>query len=350
MRPWKRIPNLRVDMDAYAPGVRLGDVEHFRLNNGQVSGVYREAIALQIWGALGYPVPRTSFAWVEAPNQWGEDIRVPYTLVEVYKSSFCDHAIEGGCVNMWESAGDLESLAGQCQLDECDETRLTELVEAANKAPSGPGFTAALAEWIDWDAYRTFQCLSWITATGDDYVHNANNTVLVERADGKMQLLPYSVDISAGQEWYPEVSLRGFTRLAAGCQQEPECWSALLARCDELLTQIATMDVVASVVAPTIELVAKAGMERERDDERARFLLAWYAEREAALRADPVWTSAVCTSDLDCADREDGLTMCDPSFGICVAPHWGCPDKCPDGWYCAPWGECAPLGEDDQPR
>ena len=339
-RPWKRIPNLRIDMDEFQPGLRIDEVEHLRLNNGQVGGIYREAIALRLWGALGYPVPRTSFTWVEAPNQWGEEVRVPYTMVEVYKPAWCDRSMPG-CRNVWEGPGDIESMPGQCQFAACEEDRLMGLIELLAWTPPGPGFTAATEEWIDWDAFRTFQCLSWITATGDDYIHNNNNLVLVERDDGRFQLLPYSVDISAGQSWYPEVSLMGWSRLSSGCQNDPDCWGALLDRCDALLDAYDAMDVVGTIVDPVIAAVEAAGMVRAGDPARAEELRSWYAWRSAALRADPVWEAQPCADHETCEAREDGKTYCD---GVCTEPPPDCTfEPCPDGFWCDEFGACHPF-------
>jgi hypothetical protein len=38
-----------------------------------------------------------------------------------------------------------------------------------------------------------------VLATGDDAVHRMNNDVLVERAHGPFQFVPFSVDISLAQ-------------------------------------------------------------------------------------------------------------------------------------------------------
>ena len=339
-RPWDRIPNLRVDMDEFQPGLRVGGVENYRLNNGQVSGIYREAIAARVWRALGYAALRSGFAWGEAPNQWGDTTRVPYTLMEVYKPGWCEHAMPG-CRNMWEAPGDIYALPGQCQFDECEESRLKDLIDLLWTTPYGAGFTDATKDWIDWEEFRSFQCLSWITGTGDDYLHNTNNLVLVERDDGKFQLLPYSIDISAGQSWYPDVKLMGHSHLARGCQLDPVCWEALLDRCDVLLDELDEMDVVATIVEPTIAEVADAGMERAGDDFRADELRTWYGERADDLRDDPVWDWTPCQEDEDCAEDPDGDTECQ---GICVEPGSTCFDiGCPDGFWCDEFGECQPF-------
>lgn len=340
-RPWKRIPNLRVDVDEFQEGQTLDGVEHVRLNNGQVGGIYREAIALRVWDALGYTVLRSSHVWVRAPNQWGAEVRVPYTVVEVYKPDWCARSMPSGCGNIWESVGELDSLPGQCQFDDCDDRRLEQLIDQVAVTSYGPGFAAALDEWIDWDAFRSFQCLSWITATGDDYLHNNNNLVVVERGDGKFQLLPYSIDISAGQEWYPDVKLIGSSKLATGCQNDPTCWQALLGRCDQLLDDYEQLDVVATIVDPVVTGVAHAGMNRQGDDSRGEEVRDWYRARAAELRADSIWDATPCLGPETCADRDDGKTDCQ---GVCVEPGENCwEDGCPDGYWCSKSGECIPF-------
>lgn len=316
-RPWARIPNFRLDMDEFTPGQQLAGYEHLRLNNGQVSGIYREAIANRVWATLGYPTPRIGFAWAEAPGQWGT-IRVPYTLVEVYKRAWCERAFgAGNCKNMWEGVGSFRDVARHCQINNCENTRMDEMVSVLENTPMTPGYEAALAPYIDWDAYRSFQCLSWITGTGDDLVHNNNNIVPVERADGKFQFLPYSIDISAGQQWYPQVGLLGQTPLAMGCQNDPQCWRAMLARCDALLTAFEQARVVETIVDPVVAEVARFGMEREGDTARAELLRAWYGNRAAELRSDPVWTQQPCLTQETCAALGDERTVC---TGICVPP------------------------------
>ena len=305
-RPWSGIPNIRVDTGKVEDGLKIDGFEDFRFNNGQVGGIYREAIALRLWDAMGYATPETTFAWVEAPQQWGED-RVPMTQVEVYKHKWCDREIPGGCVNLWESVGEPFYFGGDpsaCQVDQCDGTRLNDLQNVVNTTPFGPGYTAALSSFVDWDKFRDFMCLSWISNTGDDYVHNNNNVVVVERDDGRIQLHPYSVDISAAQEWYPNTPLMGTSTFARGCQTDPECWDALLVRCDEMLDQYDTLDVPATIVQPVLDMVESNGMMRAGDDERAAFVLDWYTSRADKLRTDEVWNVTPCLDDTGCAAQE----------------------------------------------
>jgi hypothetical protein len=285
-RPWTEssLPNFKIDSDEFTEGNRIGGVKHFRLNNAIVGSIFREKLTLDLYAKLGYPAPRASYAWVQS-SVWGPDIDVPYIVVESYKPAFCkqrEAELQGGCVNMWEFAGDLGS--GQlgyeesCQFSECDPTRALEFEQVAVETPQGPGFKAALADWLDWDAFHRFQCLSWILATGDDVLHNSNNFVMMERADGKFQHLPYSIDISLGQEWYPEVSLAGGSLLARGCQSDPECWDDTIAECDDLVGKFIATNPIA-MLDQTYALLSEQGMLRDGDEGRYRTLSTYLARR-----------------------------------------------------------------------
>ena len=332
-RTWAHIPNLRVDTNQFTMGNTLAGYEHLRLNNGQVGSIYREAIAHRVWRALGYYGSQTNFVWAEAPNQWGATVSVPYTLIEVYKEGWCEAYMPGGsCPNMWEGYGGIRALVGQCQIGTCDDTPLIALADRVDATAPGAGFTAATADLVDWDDWRTFQCLSWITGTGDDYIHNMNNLVIVESLDGRMHFLPYSIDISAAQEWYSDTHLLGFSELASGCQNDPACWPALLDRCDQLITAFDDLDVPATIVDPVIDAVASAGMVREGDEDRAAFVRDWYATRSTTLRNDPVWDQTPCIDDSGCVGNLDGLTYCQQ---YCRPPLEACVEgACPDGFWC----------------
>ena len=139
----------------------------------------------------GSPPPRETVTEVVAAAVTAlQEADVPYVVVEAYKPQFCklrEAELGGGCVNMWEFYGDIGSgmlgFEDSCQFSECDSTRGLEFEEAVAYTPQGEGFKEALSEWLDWDAFHRFQCLSWILETGDDALHNMNNVLLVERVD-----------------------------------------------------------------------------------------------------------------------------------------------------------------------
>lgn len=327
-RPWTEssLPNFKLDADEFVEGNSIGGVKHMRLNNAVVGSIYRERLAFDMYRALGYPAPRVTYAWVSG-SVWGPDIDVPYLAVESYKPQFCKQRgaeLGGGCVNMWEFYGDFGygvlGQADSCQFSECDATRALELEEAVVTAPQGEGFKAALSDWIDWDAFHRFQCLSWIIETPDDYIHALNNVVLVERADGKFQFLPYSVDFSFDHEWGPSADLAGSSLLAWGCQSDPACWADTIAACELLVDAYAAADPAGMLDAIHAELT-QADMLRDGDEARYTALRKGLERRLTEL-----------PTELEL--NRDGAY-----FNYCPYPYEMCGDSC------VYMGEC-PICED----
>ena len=295
-RPWTEstLPNIRVDVDDFVKESSIDGFEHLRFNNALVGSIFREKFAFDYYREMGYPAPFAGYGWV-SNSIWGEGIEVPYVVVEVYKRNFCNQRLDyfgGECPNMWEFYGDfgygwwgyggggIFDNPDNCQFDTCDSTRAMELEYAVTNTPAGPGFKDTLSEYVDWDAFHDFQCLSWIFATGDDTFHNNNNVVIVERPDGKFQWLPYSVDISFGQEWYRYVQLPGQNAMARGCQADPDCWADTIAACDVMLDKFVASDPVARLDALYNEL-DEAGMLRSGDDDRYQDMRGYIEERLA---------------------------------------------------------------------
>ncbi|MES1187831.1 MAG: CotH kinase family protein [Myxococcales bacterium] len=311
---------------------------HLRFNNAQVGSIFREWLSLALYRELDYPAPQATFAWV-ASNVWGKNVRVPMVLVERYKRKFCTRFPELGdkCENMWEFAGDFAQGNGgpipipvdkggpvpgvgqsifddpnNCQFDKCDSTRVKELEQLLVETPPGDGFEQATADYIDWPAFQRFQCLSWVLATGDDALHNSNNVVLAEGADGKFRYLPYSTDISLGQEWYSVVALPGNNRIAQGCQGEDKCWQETIAVCEDVIGKFTALDPI-GMLDDVHQKLGDAGMLRSGDEARYDFLHAWF---EGRLRDLP--------TELD--SYRDGVSQCpkgqvDCGSGICDFPE-----------------------------
>ena len=292
LRPWNgaSIPNVKIDMDEFQDKLRLGGEEHFRLNNGQVGSIFREQLAHRLYRALGYPALKTSFAFFGS-NVWGPGVWIPMVLTEVYKGKFCrDNAdlLGGQCANMWEFAGDLGMDVlpeGSCKLKECDDTRANELHTRILQAPEGAGFAAALEDLVDWPRFHEFQCLSWILWTGDDALHNSNNNLVVERDDGRLLWLPYSVDISMGQDWYRDVTLYGTNLLSVRCQQDPDCWAATMSTCGKLVADFDALD-PEKLLDETQATLTSLGMMRDGDEARAKELRKWLVQRQLDLPAE----------------------------------------------------------------
>lgn len=383
-RTWNlgSIPNLHIDANQFEKGSRIGSFEHIRLNNALVGSIFRETIAHRIYRELGYPALRASYAMLGS-NVWGDDVWVPMTLIEVYKRRFCEDnaaALGGDCTNMWEFEGDIGAQGVQggvaapegealpknvCQVKDCDNARLLALRDALRKTPRAPGFAAALGELIDWDRFHQFQCLGWIMATGDDALHNGNNTLIVEREDGKLVFAPYSIDISAGQAQYPVVPLLGSTSLPVGCQADPACWSATVQSCEALIAKFDALD-PERFVDEAVTALTDLGMMRDGDDTRAAQMRAWLVKRQTDLgaeleryRAIPDVTGTCpealmlcgdggCGSADACEQRkcQPGMSFCDV-WQRCVFEGSGCP-TCEDPAapvYCAPVSACVASKE-----
>jgi hypothetical protein len=301
------IPNLNIDADQFVKDQRVAGYEHLRFNNGQVGSIFRERLTTELYRLLGYQAPLSNYAWVSS-NVWGPDVAIPYILVERYKQAFCrryETEFGGGCVNMWEFVGDFNGGFGggpkgpfpepgpggeyslfddpnNCQLDTCESSRVKELEAKLRTVPRGEGFKVALEEYIDWPAYHRFQCLSYVLGTGDDALHNTNNVVLVERMDGKFQYLPYSVDISLGQDWYPYTPLTGTNLLSIGCQQDKVCWADTIAVCEDVIADFENLE-PNKLLKKIYDDLDTNGMLRGGDQGRYEFLDAWFTDRIAKL-------------------------------------------------------------------
>jgi hypothetical protein len=353
-RTWDflHIPNIRVDTNQFEADKRIDGFEHLRFNNGLVGSIFREGLAHRIYRELGYAGLRSSWAFVGS-NVWGHDVWVPTVLIEVYKKKFCKNNQEllgGGCENMWEFPGTIGDQVGAvipdsaCQVSECDHSRLEELNDVIAATPIGPGVKDALDELLDWDRFHQFQCLSWIMWTGDDPLHNGNNNLIIERDDGKFVWAPYSIDISAGQDWYTHVPLTGTSPLAVRCQADPECWADTVATCEDLIEKFDDLD-PEQLVDDALETLGDLGMLRSGDERRAEELRAWYVERQENLPDElerfrylpdefgncaeglELCGDGGCGTPEQCAERvcEFGSVWCE-SKDACVDTRW---DTCP---------------------
>jgi hypothetical protein len=326
-RPWteRSLPSLNLDSNEFVDKQRIGGFEHLRFNNAQIGGIFREYLAIELYRELGYPSPLTNFGWVSS-NVWGGDVQVPYVLVERYKRSFCARgdAFGGKCENMWEFQGDFGwgedpnqnpgpfpprgggasvfDDPNNCQFSKCTSTHVKELEQLLRETPDGDGFKAATEELIDWPAFHRFQCLSWTLATGDDALHNQNNVVLAERADGKFQFLPYSVDFSLGNWWSP-VPLAGMNRIALGCQADKQCWDDTIATCEDVLADFENAK-PAEMLDDLYDLLHEEGMLRPGDEGRYAVMREWLDGRLEVL-----------TKELE--ENRAGPNLCSDGFVFC---------------------------------
>jgi hypothetical protein len=279
------LPNLSVDVGAFKPGQQIGGLERLRLHSNVTGNIFREKLMLDLFSKLGYAAPRAKYAWVSS-TVWGADIAVPYLVVEAYDRRFCQRPeqLGGGCTHIWEMVGDLGfggfASPEHCRTGSCDPERALALDLKVLQTPAGEGYQAALASSLDWEAFHQFQCLSWILAGGQDALKSAlfSRLVFAERADGKFQYLPASLEVSLGHESAPKVLLPGFNALATGCQSDPQCWAETIRTCEGLLTDFAAADPINMLRGIYAELEA-LGMLRAGDEARYQELVGYLTRR-----------------------------------------------------------------------
>lgn len=293
-KPWINIPNLKLDVGEFQDLKFPDGDKNIRFNNGQAdSTIVREAVALRIWRALGYPAPRTSFAKTQS-NVWDTEVRVgafaAHVMVETYKKAFFKRSVPTA-VHVWEGSGDPFDggwYDTECQWtdeDDCDDLALGEIVAAVESVPLGDGFMQATADVLDWPSIHDNQCISALTGTGDDWIHNSNNVVIVLREDGKIMYLPYSTDISGNHPWYQDVQYEGTAFLTRACQSDQECLTAALDRCDAIIDAFEALDVPTSIVGERCDALEDAGLKRAPDGPVCTKMASWYGGRAAEVRA-----------------------------------------------------------------
>jgi len=306
------IPNLSLDSNEFVDGEYFDYatlLDHGRLNNESVGSMIGEPLALSIWDAMGYAVPRTSYAYVGGTPWQDDQILIPYAFVEVYKPAFCaDHAdfFGGGCTNIWEwysydfSAANVAMINENCETHGgCTTDRLTEFATAVDDNLYQPGFEEATAAYFDWPAFQTEMCLSWYAQTGDDYVHNLNNIVLIEGDDGLFRVMPWSTDINAGLGWggaWTGMDLWGWSNMSLGCEYDPTCYQETIATCTDVIDRVEVLDVANTILPGLYDRLQAAaapwgndggdGMLRSPDAGEYSTAYSFYSERAELARAE----------------------------------------------------------------
>lgn len=324
------IPNIALDMDEAQDNLTLNGVEYMRFNNGQIGSIFREAVTLEIFKELGYPAPKTSFNWLMS-NEWPEGTMIPYTTVQPYKRDWCEQnadSLGGGCTNMWEGVGDLTtdwvvSLEEECQLSECSNTRLNEAATTISDSLYSSNFQELTSEYLDWSDIHVHQCIDWMLWIGDDYYHNYNNVVVVERPDGKLMLLPYSTDISLGQDWYQNTELYGWSAIPMGCQWDNTCWADTIATCQDTIDAFQALNPTQILDNVYARLEAQ-GMLRSGDEGRYTSLWAWLDDRATeGVLEEELETYRMSWRDMNCGSAGDTAGSSDTGSEAPAPPPGG---------------------------
>jgi len=312
--PWTSttIPNLSLDSNEFESGQYFDytiNMDHLRLNNGQVGSLFGEPMAFELWHSVGYAISRYSFGFLGGTPYQNAEILIPMVVVEVYKPSFCNRNADffgGGCTNIWEwygndiSAGSVATINQGCEMSGgCVTDRLTEFATEVDEHLYSSDFEEATAPYFDWPAFQTQMCMSWFAQTGDDYIHNWNNIVLIEGQDGLFRIMPYSVDINAGLAWggaWTGMDLWGGTSMSNGCRYDETCFYETIDTCRDLLDQMEILDPANTILEDLYTRLESAtapwgndggdGMLRSADDNQYAVAYSFYSTRVEDARAE----------------------------------------------------------------
>ena len=167
--------------------------------------------------------------------------------------------------------------------------------------------------------------------------------MIIQRDDGKMIWAPYSVDISAGQDWYTGTPLTGDNSIARGCQSDPQCWADTISTCEKLIAKFDKLN-PEKIVDQTKKLLGDLDMMRDGDAARAKSLREWYVQRQTELSGELERYRYLPDQNNECPD---GLELCgiggDDYYGQqscgteeqCV--EWRCPVRAK---WCESFSQC----------
>ncbi len=301
-RPWLYIPTLSLDSGEFEPQ-KFGEGDsQLRFQNGQGGRtIIREAVALRIWQAMGFPVPENSFVKTQS-NVWDTAIKpgtwAAHLLMQRYKKTFFDQQMPD-VVHVWEGEGDpfaAKTLAaGWTEVDcewsseeDCDDKALQTVVSKVRAAPAGADFYKITSSLIDWPSVHAFQCLSALTDTSKDWIHDSDSVVLALSAKGQVRYLPKNLDRSGGvyaDEGKP-TSYRGAAYLLKRCEADPDCVAAGVAVCSDLLDDFEQLDASQSIVEERCSTLEALDLAREGDGEACTQMKKYYKEAAARVREE----------------------------------------------------------------
>ncbi len=301
-RPWLHIPTFSFDAGEFNPQKFSEGDSQLRFQNGQGGRtILREAVALRIWDALGFSVPKNSFVKTQsnvwdtagAPGTWAAHL-----MMQRYKKTFFDEQMPDARF-VWEGEGDPfaeeKVVDGFSEMDcewsseeSCDAKELQALTTELREAPSGAGFFESTQHLVDWPSVHAFQCLSALTDTSKDWIHDADSVVLVLTEEGQVRYLPKNLDRSGGV--YAHVGkptpYRASAYLLKRCENDQDCVNAGVAVCEDLLDDYEKLDVVDSIVDERCNTLDALDLTREGDAEACTDMKKYYKDAASRLRKE----------------------------------------------------------------
>jgi hypothetical protein len=230
-------PALKIDADRYVPGQRIFGQAKLTLNNfAQDPSTIHEWLGYQIYGALGVPAPRLSYANLTLNTaSYGT-----YLLLEDNTSSaFLGQAFKT-TQGLYEPAEGADLVPEQVptfdvkQGSSTDFSALLAIAEPTVSATREQWFTA-IKDKVDFAQVLRVQATDIIAGDPDGYSQARNNYLLHLDDAGVLRMMPWGIDASFSA---PMPFLKANGRLLARCFEDKACTALWLTALDEVQKKV----------------------------------------------------------------------------------------------------------------
>ncbi len=226
LRPWEEKPSLKIHFarhDARGPQDFRG-LRKLTLNNLSYDPSFvRERLAYDLMREAGLAVPRVGWARVFVN---GEEKGL-YTTIETYDRVFLEDHYEAGTTTLYESDGanDGGSIGG-VDVDEGieDYSPLRQLSTQIDAALQHSGSLATMVPQVDWQQVARFLALEDVLGHFDGHKGACHNFFVHFDGEGRVTLLPWSVDLTLpAEDWFASGPLGTCGLFAQACEQDAQC-------------------------------------------------------------------------------------------------------------------------------
>jgi spore coat protein CotH len=206
-----------VDFNRYGKARDFHGMTSLALKNEiQDPSFLREALALQVFEAMGFPSPAAALARVTVNDEyWGvylmtEEIRKYFVAARFGEDSgnIFKYEWNGSWDFSWRGEDPVEYVPlpfePHSNENDLDPSRLIELVNVINNAPDEE-LQAALAPFLDARKFLTYIAIENALAESDGFVGDfgMNNFYFYERSDGVFQIIPWDKDNALQEPTWP---------------------------------------------------------------------------------------------------------------------------------------------------
>lgn len=234
---------LKIDMNEYVDA-RLRGIETFSFNNMVQDPSYiHEALAYEVFRAVGVPAPRTGYLRMYLN---GEYIGL-YVNVESVDDTFLARWFSDNTGNLYEGSYGVDFYDGYEFYFECDEctdpndrSDITAVSQILDQTPNARTY-AALRDVVDMDEFLTYMAVEALLWHWDGYTTSNNYRVYHDPTTGKFSIIPWGTDQTWVDEWYGPFDAYG--RIFQWCMADLDCTSDYLDKMDYVADTMDTLDI-----------------------------------------------------------------------------------------------------------